>query len=75
MHIPTCPSQALDILSFAQAQVPTNDDFDRDAWLYIPDHYAEYRYLLGTKGAFDRCAGGLGQHLEVRGAHRQGEWV
>ena len=51
MHIPTCPSQALDILSFAQAQVPTNDDFDRDTWLYIPDHYAEYRYLLGTKGA------------------------
>lgn len=28
MHIPTCPSQALDILSFAQAQVPTNDDFE-----------------------------------------------
>ena len=51
MHIPTCPSQALDILSFAQAQIPTNDDFDRDSWLYIPDHYAEYRYLLGTKGA------------------------
>ena len=36
MHIPTCPSQSLDILTFAQAQVPTN---------------GEYRYLLGTKGA------------------------
>ena len=50
MHIPTCPSQELDILTFAQAQVPTQWDFDRERWLYIPDHYADYRYLLGTRG-------------------------
>ena len=68
MHIPTCPSQALDILSFAQAQVPTNDDFDRDAWLYIPDHYAEYRYLLGTKGANPLICIGINPSTAAPGA-------
>ena len=50
MHIPSCPTQALDILTFEAALAPTNQDFDRERWLYIPDHYAEYRYLLGTRG-------------------------
>ena len=50
MHIPTCPSQAVAVLSFQEALVPTNQDYDRDTWLYVPDHYAEYRYLLGTRG-------------------------
>lgn len=47
MHIPTCQTQELEILTFEQALVPTQWDFDREKWLYIPDHYAEYRYLLG----------------------------
>ena len=50
MHIPLCQTQELEILTFAQALVPTRNDYDRDRWLYIPDHYAEYRYLLGTRG-------------------------
>ena len=50
MHIPTCQTQELEILTFEQALVPTQWDFDREKWLYIPDHYAEYRYLLGTRG-------------------------
>ena len=50
MHIPTCQTQQLHILTFAQALVPTRDDFDRETWLYVPDHYADYRYLLGTRG-------------------------
>ena len=50
MHIPTCQTQELEILTFQQALVPTQWDFDREKWLYIPDHYAEYRYLLGTRG-------------------------
>ena len=37
-------------MTFEQALVPTQWDFDREKWLYIPDHYAEYRYLLGTRG-------------------------
>lgn len=31
--------------------MPTADDFDRDRWIYVPDHYSEYRYILGTKGS------------------------
>ena len=50
MHIPLCQTQELEILTFEQALVPTRNDYDRDRWLYIPDHYAEYRYLLGTRG-------------------------
>ena len=50
MHIPLCETQSLDILTVADALVPTNGDYDRDRWLYVPDHYAEYRYLLGTRG-------------------------
>lgn len=50
MHIPLCQTQELEILTFQQALVPTQNDYDRDRWLYIPDHYAEYRYLLGTRG-------------------------
>lgn len=50
MHIPTCQTQELEILTFEQALVPTQWDFDRGKWLYIPDHYADYRYLLGTRG-------------------------
>lgn len=50
MHIPACDTQSLEILPFSQALVPTRDDYDREKWLYIPDFYAEYRYLLGTRG-------------------------
>lgn len=50
MHIPTCQTQQLQILTFAQAMVPTQENFDREKWLYVPDHYADYRYLLGTRG-------------------------
>ncbi|MGM9578634.1 MAG: DUF1643 domain-containing protein [Evtepia sp.] len=50
MHIPLCQTQELEILTFQQALVPTQNNYDRDRWLYIPDHYAEYRYLLGTRG-------------------------
>ena len=50
MHIPTCQTQELEILTFQQALVPTNEDYDRTKWLYVPDYYADYRYLLGTRG-------------------------
>ncbi len=25
-------------------------DYDSEKWLYVPDFYTEYRYILGTKG-------------------------
>lgn len=50
MHIPTCPTQDLMVLRFQEALQPTTEDYDRERWLYVPDHYADYRYLLGTRG-------------------------
>ena len=50
MHIPTCPTQDLTVLGFQEALVPTTEDYDRERWLYVPDRYADYRYLLGTRG-------------------------
>ena len=50
MHIPTCPTQDLTVLGFQEALVPTTEDYDRERWLYGPDRYADYRYLLGTRG-------------------------
>lgn len=83
MHIPTCQTQELEILTFEQALVPTQWDFDREKWLYIPDHYAEYRYLLGDPGRespdlyrdqpLHRGAGGPGQYAEIGGTDRGGQ--
>ena len=49
-HIPSADTHVLPVLPFDQALLPTNQDFDREAWIYVPDHYSEYRYLLGTRG-------------------------
>jgi hypothetical protein len=49
-HIPTSDTFHTKVLTFEEALVPTADDFERDRWIYVPDHYSEYRYLLGTRG-------------------------
>ena len=53
MHIPTCESSELDILSFDEAlkNSGSRGDYDADKWLYVPDYYADYRYILGTRGS------------------------
>lgn len=52
MHIPKSESNELDILTFEEAlkEHPESSDYDRDKWLYVPNFYSEYRYILGTKG-------------------------
>ena len=52
MHIPTCESSQLEILSFDEALSISGSrgDYDADKWLYVPDYYADYRYILGTRG-------------------------
>ncbi len=52
MHIPTCESSQLDILSFDEAlrNSGSRGDYDANKWLYVPDYYADYRYILGTRG-------------------------
>ena len=49
-HVPSCDTARAGVLSFEEALRPTAADFDRSRWLYIPDHYSEYRYILGTRG-------------------------
>ena len=49
-HIPSSDTAHAGVLSFEEALQPTASDFDRSRWLYVPDHYSEYRYLLGTRG-------------------------
>ena len=50
MHIPGCETNELDILSFEDALHGLRRDYDTGRWLYVPDHYLEYRYILGTRG-------------------------
>lgn len=52
MHIPTMETQKLDILTFEDALLRREESakYDRNKWLYIPDFYSEYRYILGTVG-------------------------
>ena len=52
MHIPQGASQTIDILPFAEALALSGrgDEYDSRKWLYVPDFYTEYRYILGTRG-------------------------
>ena len=52
MHIPSAKTQEIDILNFDDARTHRDDSaiYDREKWLYIPDFYSEYRYILGTVG-------------------------
>ncbi len=52
MHIPESESTKIDILTFDEARISKTDkdSYDREKWLYIPDFYSEYRYILGTRG-------------------------
>ena len=53
MHIPSTTTDRIEVLTFADACLHSerSEEYDRDKWLYIPDFYSEYRYILGTKGA------------------------
>ena len=59
MHIPQSDTAAMEILSFEEAaERSTSEDYDRDKWLYVPDFYTDYRYVLGTRGEYPViCAG------------------
>ena len=50
-HIPSSATTEIEVLTFEAALVPSeNDAYDREKWLYVPDFYSEYRYILGTRG-------------------------
>lgn len=53
MHIPSCETSELELAAFApaleRAMLPS-PDYDVAKWLYVPNFYSEYRYILGTRG-------------------------
>ncbi|MBO5649201.1 MAG: DUF1643 domain-containing protein [Clostridia bacterium] len=53
MHIPAKTLTESEITPFALAlseQETADVSYDRNAWLYVPHTYLEYRYILGTRG-------------------------
>ena len=52
MHIPTAETQKIAVLTFEDAMKHCDESavYDREKWIYIPDFYSEYRYILGTAG-------------------------
>lgn len=53
MHIPRSDTSELELVTFQQALTAANtpsQEYDIDKWLYAPNFYSEYRYILGTRG-------------------------
>lgn len=53
MHIPKQDTALLELVTFQQALEAANTpspDYDIRKWLYAPNFYSEYRYILGTRG-------------------------
>ena len=52
-HVPKGDTAQLELLTFQDALNAANtpsDDYDIEKWLYAPNFYSEYRYILGTRG-------------------------
>ena len=53
MHVPTVTTDKLELVTFRQALEAANtpnEEYDITKWLYAPNFYSEYRYILGTRG-------------------------
>ena len=53
MHIPNGTTAELELVTFEEALRSANQenpDYDIRKWLYAPNFYSEYRYILGTRG-------------------------
>ena len=53
MHVPKGTTLDLELVTFQQALEAANTpspDYDITKWLYAPNFYSEYRYILGTRG-------------------------
>ena len=52
-HIPKGTTAELELVTFQQALAAANtpsSDYDIHKWIYAPNFYSEYRYILGTRG-------------------------
>ncbi len=54
MHVPRSQSQLIEIKEFYEAleesKIQNHIEYNVEDWLYVPNHYGEYRYILGTTG-------------------------
>ncbi len=53
MHIPNGTTAQLELVTFREALEAANtpsSEYDIKKWLYAPNFYSEYRYILGTRG-------------------------
>ena len=53
MHIPSGTTAELELVTFRDALAAANTPnpcYDIDEWIYAPNFYSEYRYILGTRG-------------------------
>ena len=53
MHIPKGDTASLELVTFQEALAAANtpsEAYDIEKWLYAPNFYSEYRYILGTRG-------------------------
>ena len=52
MHIPSADTTEIEVLSFEEALASSvaSDEYNVEKWLYAPNFYSEYRYILGTRG-------------------------
>jgi len=53
MHIPSSTTGEIKVMSFDAAlchALRPSPDYDAAKWLYVPNAYSEYRYILGTRG-------------------------
>ena len=55
MHIPKGNTAELTLVTFEEALTAANtpsEAYDIQKWLYAPNFYSEYRYILGTRGKY-----------------------
>ena len=53
MHIPKGDTAQLTLVTFEEALAAANtpnENYDIEKWIYAPNFYSEYRYILGTRG-------------------------
>ena len=60
-HVPKSDTASIPVLSFEEAleRRTESGEYDRSRWLYVPDFYSEYRYILGTRGSRPLIAVGI----------------
>lgn len=71
MHIPTCGTAEQEILTFDEALTQAlrpSPEYDSAQWLYVPNRYCDYRYILGTAGAKPLICVGVNPSTAAPGA-------